>query len=104
MELDFTSDKIGQATEYKRPNGKKVHREFDIEEGLEEKHKAIKEYDLVFTCEDLGTGAACFTLTDEDKGDFIIEVVPVPANAKEIFNDFIERFDEEKYKMWRDVK
>lgn len=101
--VDFTSN-IGEAIEYKRPNARKIPREFEIREGLEDKYKSIKELGLVFTAENLGAGMISMTLSDEGVGDFMIEVMPIPVNCNKVFSGFIERFDEEKYKKWRDTQ
>ena len=93
---------IGKIIEFHRPNGKRVNREFEVPDRLAEKYVEIKKEDLEFCVEELSTGVISATITDFEYGDYKIDLFEPPLNVQQVFIDWIETFDLENYREWRD--
>ena len=77
--------------QYMRPNGRRADVVINMPDDLADMAEAILARGYRFECEELTTGHASLTLTGDDEGDILIEVVrngpAVPGAVETLIRD-----------------
>jgi hypothetical protein len=91
---------IIEVVEYRLPNGQRIPQQLEVNDKYEEIYKEIQSNELELTAELLRTGQISITVTNENCGDFLIEIVKNDNSLDTHFEELLDKWDSVKYQVW----
>lgn len=79
-------------TQYLLPDGRKKSTFIGVHMDVADRARSIAAKGLAFECELLTTGQVSLTITDPEKGDLDIRVVPNGPGVREAVEEMVRRF------------